>query len=96
MISSWVVPGGTVLFSTYAAKFWPDRLEWFEMQAKHGLIGEIDREQTRDGVIVCVDGFRAGTFSPDELVALCRSLGIKPLIEEIDGSSLFCEIRVGA
>lgn len=69
------------------------RLEWFELQAKHGLIGEIDRAQTRGGVIVCKDGFKATTVGGDEFLALCSSLGIEPRIEEVDGSSLFCEIR---
>lgn len=88
-------PGGTVLFSSYAKRFWDARLEWFELQADCGLIGEIDREKTRDGQIVCKDGFTATTFGPDEFSALCSSLGIEPRIEEVDGSSLFCEIRVG-
>ncbi|MGB2988280.1 MAG: class I SAM-dependent methyltransferase [Phycisphaerae bacterium] len=86
-------PGGTVLFSSYAERFWSARLEWFELQAKHGLIGEIDRAQTRGGVIVCKDGFKATTVGGDEFLALCSSLGIEPRIEEVDGSSLFCEIR---
>src|SRR5262249_21334072 len=55
-------PGGTVLLSTYAKKFWNDRLQWFRIQAQHGLIGEIDEGETKDGVIVCKDGFRATTM----------------------------------
>lgn len=89
-------PGGIVLFSTYSERFWNDRLEWFELQAAHGLIGEIDREQTRDGNIVCRDGFKATTVGPDDFLALCSSLGIVPRIVEVDGSSLFCEIVVGS
>jgi len=88
-------PGGLVLFSSYAEGFWEARLEWFELQARHGLIGEIDREQTGDGVIICKDGFQAATVGPDEFASLCRSLEIEPRIEEVDGSSLFCEIRIG-
>ncbi|MCP4570043.1 MAG: class I SAM-dependent methyltransferase, partial [FCB group bacterium] len=31
-------PGGMALFSSYAEKFWPERLRWFELQAEHGLL----------------------------------------------------------
>ena len=86
-------PGGTVLFSSYAAAFWSARLEWFERQAECGLIGEIDRQRTGDGVIVCRDGFKATTVGPEEFRALTSALGVQPIIEEVDGSSLFCEIR---
>ena len=86
-------PGGRVLVSSYAAAFWNARLEWFERQAEHGLIGEIDRQRTGDGVIVCRDGFKATTVGPEEFRALASSLGVEPMIEEVDGSSLFCEIR---
>jgi len=55
-------PGGVALFSTYAEKFWPQRLEWFELQADAGLLGEIDRERTGNGFIACKDGFTATTF----------------------------------
>jgi len=84
--------GGTVLFSSYASRFWNDRLEWFEAQAAEGLIGPIDREATRDGVIVCTDGFRATTVSAEEFRALAAEVGVEPRIVEVDGSSLFCEL----
>lgn len=87
-------PGGRVLFSSYAERFWPHRLEWFERQAAEGLLGAIDREQTRDGVIVCRDGFRAGTFSPAQFGTLAESLGLPQIITEVDDSSLFCEFSV--
>ena len=85
-------PGGTVLFSSYADGFWEDRLAWFELQARDGLIGEIDSERTRRGVIVCRDGFTATTISPDEFRALAEGLGLSARVTEVDGSSLFCEI----
>lgn len=85
-------PGGRVLFSSYAEKFWPYRLEWFRVQAGHGLLGEIDEEATGDGVIVCKDGFRATTFRPGDFLALTASLGLTAKIFEVDGSSIFCEI----
>ena len=87
-------PGGIMLFSSYAERFWKDRLEWFEVQATHGLVGEIDYQATADGVIVCKDGFRATTVRPEEFSRLAAQVGIVPKIEEIAGSSLFCELAV--
>lgn len=87
-------PGGRVLFSSYAAQFWPHRLEWFQLQSAAGLVGEIDSVATRDGVIVCKDGFRATTVSPDEFRALAAALDVGCRIEEVDESSVFCEIGV--
>ncbi len=52
-------PGGRVLVSTYAARFWEERLAWFEAQAAAGLIGAVDRAGSGEGTIVCRDGFRA-------------------------------------
>jgi len=86
--------GGLVLCSSYSARFWEARLEWFEAQASHGLIGEIDREATRDGVIVCRDGFRAVTVDAEGFRRLVEPLGLVAHLVEVDGSSLFCEIRV--
>lgn len=88
-------PGGRALFSTYADAFWEHRLEWFQAQARAGLLGEIDTAATGDGVIVCRDGFRAGRLRPDELVGLCGRLGLHGDIVEVDGSSVFCEIVKG-
>ena len=87
-----VRPGGRVLFSTYAARFWPHRLQWFERQAQAGLIGAIDSKQTGDGVIVCKDGFTATTVSPARFAELTTGLPASVAIEEVDGSSLFCEL----
>jgi 2-polyprenyl-6-hydroxyphenyl methylase/3-demethylubiquinone-9 3-methyltransferase len=86
--------GGRVLFSSYTTGFWQDRLEWFEVQAAHGLIGEIDYEATGDGVIACKDGFRATTMKPDDFKGLAASLGLLPRMVEVGGSSLFCEVVV--
>jgi 2-polyprenyl-6-hydroxyphenyl methylase/3-demethylubiquinone-9 3-methyltransferase len=87
-------PGGRVLFSTYSERFWTDRLAWFEAQAEAGLVGAIDYARTGNGEIVCKDGFRTGAVSPEEFRSLCAGLGVDPLITEVDGSSLFCEIAV--
>lgn len=87
-------PGGRVLLSTYAARFWPDRLEWFERQSAAGLLGEIDREATGDGVIVCKDGFRAGALTAEDFQRLADQAGVSCQIEEVNGSSLFCEMRL--
>lgn len=86
--------GGTVLFSSYSEKFWSERLEWFRLQAEHGLLGEVDWDATRAGVIVCKDGFRATTVSPDEFLSLALALNVRAHIVEVDRSSLFCELAV--
>jgi 2-polyprenyl-6-hydroxyphenyl methylase/3-demethylubiquinone-9 3-methyltransferase len=88
-------PGGRVMFSSYAPGFWRHRLEWFELQAAHGLLGAIDRENTRDGVIVCKDGFRAGCLDEEDFRELWHRLGFVPEFSEVDGSALFCETVVG-
>ncbi len=86
-------PGGRILFSSYADAFWPYRLEWFERQAAEALVGEIDYDRTRDGVIACRDGFRAGTMRAGDFRRLCAEIDVRPSIEEVDGSSIFCEIQ---
>jgi len=86
--------GGLVLFSSYSAQFWEHRLQWFEIQSAHGLIGEIDHEATSNGVIVCKDGFRATTADSTTFEKLAAGLRVTPRITEVDGSSLFCEIVV--
>jgi len=84
--------GGKVLFSSYSDRFWPQRLEWFRIQAAHRLLGEIDEDATGDGVIVCKDGFRAETIGPDQFERLAGASGCPFEIVEVDGSSLFCVI----
>jgi 2-polyprenyl-6-hydroxyphenyl methylase/3-demethylubiquinone-9 3-methyltransferase len=86
--------GGTMLFSSYSERFWKDRLEWFEIQSAHGLIGPLDYEATGNGQIVCQDGFRATTVDAEGFKALAAGINLEPVIFEIDQSSLFCEIRV--
>lgn len=86
--------GGVVLLSSYSARFWPDRLEWFEIQAAHGLTGPIDHRLTGDGVISCTDGFSVATMAPEGFSELAAGLGLKTRIMEVDGSSLFCEVIV--
>lgn len=86
-------PGGLVLFSTYSQRFWGERLAWFEAQAAAGLVGEIDHEKTRDGTIVCRDGFRVGCLTHEEIKRLCAGLGMEPRITEVDASSVFFELR---
>lgn len=84
-----LVPGGRAYFSTYCEKFWEVRLAWFEEQARKGLLGEIDWERTKDGVIVCTDGFQGTTFSERELAGFGESSGCPWEIHEVGGSSLF-------
>jgi SAM-dependent methyltransferase len=87
-------PGGRVLFSSYAAAFWPERLAWFRIQAAHGLVGEIDEAATGDGIIVCRDGFRATTVGPARFRELARGLGARVTVETVAASSVFCVIAV--
>ena len=49
------------MFSSCTPQFLEHRLEWFEIQSAHHLIGEIDYQATANGTIVCRDGFRATT-----------------------------------
>lgn len=85
--------GGIVLLSTYSDEFWPDRVAWFEAQATEGLVGRLDRAASTNGFIVCEDGFRAGRLTPDAFRALCSRVGVDGQVREVDGSSVFCEIR---
>jgi 2-polyprenyl-6-hydroxyphenyl methylase/3-demethylubiquinone-9 3-methyltransferase len=86
--------GGRVLLSTYSDKFWPTRLEWFRLQSDEGLVGEIDWSATGDGVIACRDGFTATTVDQTAFVTLASRAGQEATVEEVDESSLFCEIVV--
>jgi len=76
---------GVVLFSTYSEKFWDYRLEWFQLQATAGLLGEIDYEKTKNGNIVCKDGFTATTVSINQFKTLTSNINnIEVKIEEVD------------
>jgi len=81
--------GGRAYFSTYSAKFWQHRLAWFREQANKGLLGELDEEQTKDGIIVCKDGFRSVTFTESDFIRLGEASGYCYEIHEVDESSLF-------
>ena len=87
--------GGSVFFSSYLKSFWPHRIEWFRIQADHGLLGEIDESASGNGVIVCTDGFRATTVERERFAVLTREIGGTVTMHEVDGSGLFCEISVG-
>ena len=84
---------GRLMFSSYTDSFWPYRLHWFEAQAREGLLGAIDYQHTGNGVTVCNDGFRSGRMTAPECAELCDRLGLEYVIEEVDESSLFCEIQ---
>ncbi len=88
-----VVTGGTVYFSTYSENFWDCRLLWFKEQAEKGLLGDIDLDKTKDGVIVCKDGFKAITHTKKDLDLIGRWSGYKYKIQEIDQSSVFLIIH---
>jgi len=83
---------GIILFSSYSHKIWEDRLDWFRKQSHVGLLGEIDEEKTRDGTIVCKDGFRATTVSGSQFVELFDEFGLNASIIEVDESSIFCKV----
>jgi 2-polyprenyl-6-hydroxyphenyl methylase/3-demethylubiquinone-9 3-methyltransferase len=86
--------GGRVMFSSYSEQFWPHRLEWFQLQARQGLVGEIDFSASGEGTIVCKDGLRLEAMGPEDFLKLCEQIGVEALISEIDGSSVFCEIVI--
>lgn len=83
---------GVILFSSYSPNIWDVRLEWFRMQSQLGLIGQIDEKKTRNGTIVCKDGFRATTVGGDQFVELFAEFGLKAAINEVDESSIFCKV----
>ena len=87
-------PGGLILFSSYSERFWDERLNWFELQAENGLLGEIDYARTGNGAIVCKDGFTASTVDAKAFRKLTDGLGARVDISEVDRSSIFCEIRL--
>ena len=84
--------GGSAFFSSYSNNFWEDRLGWFRLQVECGLLGEIDEDKTKDGVIVCKDGFKATTITEGKFRDLCNKLNLIPKITEVDNSSIFYEI----
>jgi 2-polyprenyl-6-hydroxyphenyl methylase/3-demethylubiquinone-9 3-methyltransferase len=84
--------GGKIIFSTYSEKFWEHRLNWFQLQSKVGLLGQIDYKKTKDGVIICKDGFKATTIPPRRFLSITKSLNVNIKISEVDESSLFYEL----
>jgi 2-polyprenyl-6-hydroxyphenyl methylase/3-demethylubiquinone-9 3-methyltransferase len=84
--------GGVVLFSSYSPRIWADRLDWFRAQSGAGLLGEIDESRTRDGTIVCKDGFRATTVSGEEFGTRFAEVGQTATIHEVDESSIFARV----
>lgn len=86
---------GLILFSSYSDKFWEDRLEWFKIQSEYQLLDEIDWEKTKNGMIICKDGFHATTFTPENFEKLISKFKLSYNIEEVDNSSIFCIIDFG-
>ncbi len=85
--------GGVLLFSSYSNQIWQDRLDWFQLQVDEKLLGEIDYEETKDGVIVCKNGFKAITYSGNDFLQLASAFNVDMHIYEVDNSSVFCEIK---
>lgn len=88
-----VVSDGKAYFSIYSEKFWEYRVMWFKEQAEKGVLGELDIDKTKDGVIICKDGFKAITHTPKDLKMLGDSSGYEYQIQEVDDSSLFLMIH---
>ncbi len=86
-------PEGSAFFSSYSEKFWEDRLEWFKIQSENQLLGKIDWEKTKNGVIICKDGFSAQTYSKADFEKLMSKFDLPYEICEVDNSSLFCVIE---
>ncbi len=84
--------GGSVFFSSYSNFFWENRLEWFRIQSVQGFLGEIDEETTGNGIIICKDGFKATTITPENFMLLVAGLNITLKITEVDNSSIFYHI----
>ena len=91
-IVSLLTVGGKAFISSYSVKFWEYRLAWFHEQAGKGLLGEIDMEQSKDGIIVCKDGFRSTSLSLDDMNAIGKASGCKFEVTEVDESSNFLVI----
>jgi 2-polyprenyl-6-hydroxyphenyl methylase/3-demethylubiquinone-9 3-methyltransferase len=85
--------GGKVILGSYSDKIWTDRLKWFIQQSQQGLLGEIDFDKTKNGIIVCKDGFSAATFSSNDFQTLVENRKLKASIEEVDESAIFCVIE---
>ncbi len=85
--------GGTILYSSYSEKFWNHRLEWFQIQSAYKLIGEIDYDKTKNGIIVCKDGFIAITYSGEEFLKLASNFNIQAEFHEIDNLIVFCRMK---
>lgn len=86
--------GGVILFSSYSPGFWEHRLDWFRLQSEAGLIGEIDEQKTRNGRIVCKDGFKATYITGDQFMKLFSSDKTAVSVIEVDESSVFCVAKV--
>ena len=85
--------GGKILLSSYSDKIWNARLEWFIRQSNEGLLGEIDFDKTKQGVIICKDGFEARTYTEKDFFALISELNLNATVNEVDDSSIFCTIQ---
>ncbi|MCL2436270.1 MAG: hypothetical protein FWD09_09085 [Lentimicrobiaceae bacterium] len=57
------------------------------------LLAEIDYEQTKDGIIVCKDGFKAITYTGNDFLKLAAAFHVDANIYEVDNSTVFCEMR---
>ena len=86
--------GGKVFLSSYSEKIWDERLSWFIKQSEEGLLGKIDYNNTKNGNIICDNGFRSSTFTEQDFKQLVRDMNLDAIIKEVDESSTFCVINV--
>lgn len=91
-IMGMIESGGKAYFSTYSEKFWTYRVMWFQEQIEKGLLGELDLDKTKDGMIICKDGFKAVTYTPDDLKRIGELSRYNYQIQEVDESSVFLTI----
>lgn len=81
--------GGKVIFASYSGKIWKERLNWFLQQSNENLLGEIDLNKSKNGTIICKDGFKATTYNIDDFQKIKDKLNLDAFIREIDESSIF-------
>jgi len=83
---------GKLFISSYSDKIWEQRLEWFQEQTTKQLLGKIDMSKTKDGVIICEDGFKATTTTIEQLREIGETTGYEYFVVEVEQSSTFLVI----
>lgn len=84
-------PTGRLICCTYSEAFWDTRLRWFRLQSDAGLLGSIDEENTKDGVIKCVDGFVSSAITTKGFEDYAEQLNLNIAIDNLTSGSLVAE-----